>query len=123
MLRDEMTPLVEELDRRRKAALDWRLQVREHVVPVAIGVAVAAGAVTWLVWSTIAERRERRRPIEKVRRLRLALSRAMDEPQRVAAADPSGMRNVGLAIARAAGTAAASVIARKAVERLSEART
>lgn len=122
-LREEMTPLVEELDRRRRAALDWKLQARQHLVPVVIGTAVVAGAATWLIWSAIEERHERRRPIEKARRLRRAFSRAIDEPERVAAADPAGMRSVGIAMARAAGTVAAAAFARRAVARLSAART
>lgn len=121
-LREEMTPIVEELDRRRRNALDWRLQAREHVVPVVVTTAVIVGAASWLIWQAVEERRERQRPVEKARRLRHAFSRMIDEPDRVASADPSGMRSLGIALARAAGTAAASVLARKAVERIAAAR-
>ena len=121
-LRSEMTPLLGELDRRRRELLDWRRQTREHALPVAAATAVLVLVAGWMVWSAIHERRARRRPVEKVRRLRQAISRMIDDPERVAAADPSGFRNMGLAMARTAGTTAASVIAKRAVERIASAR-
>ena len=46
-LRDEMTPLITELDRRRRDALDWRLQVRQHMLPVSVAaLAIARTAAT-----------------------------------------------------------------------------
>lgn len=121
-LRGEMTPLLAELDRRRREVLDWRRQARKHALPVGLAAAALVLAAGWMAWSVIQERRERRRPVEKVRRLRHAVSRMIRAPERVAAGDPSGLRNVGLAMARTAGTTAASVIAKRAVERIAAAR-
>lgn len=121
-LRREMTPLVDELDRRRREALDWRRQAREHAAPVAFAAVVLVLASGWLLWSAIEERRQKRRPVERVRRFRRAVSRMIDDPERVASGDPSGMRSLGLAVARTASTAAASVLAKRAVGRLASAR-
>ena len=121
-LRDEMTPLVTELDRRRRAALDWKLQAREHAVPVAIAALAIAGLTGYAVWSAVHERREARRPVAKVKNLRLALSRMMDEPELVAQpAEPSAVRTIGVAIARTAATAAAGAAMRVAVQRFAAA--
>lgn len=115
-LREEMVPIVSELDRRRHAMLDWRAQARARVVPIAIGAAIFAAGATWMVWRTIESRRARSRPIEKLRRLRLATQRMIAKPDRVAAADPSGVRALALAAARAAATAAASSFAKQGIE-------
>lgn len=120
-LREEMTPLLRELDQRRTNALDLRLQARRHLVPVTLAALGVAGLTGYSVWSWIHERHERRRPVVRARRLRRAVSRMIDEPERVAAGDPSGMRAIGIAIARAAATAAASLAARRAVERFAAA--
>lgn len=117
-LREEMVPIVSELDRRRHALLDWRAQAKAHLVPIAIGAAVFAAGATWLVWSAIESRRVRKLPLEKLRRLRLATKRMIASPERVAAADPSGMRTLALAAARAAATAAAGSLAKQTVETL-----
>lgn len=116
-LRDEVTPLLTELDRRRRDALDWKLQARQHVLPVSIAALCIAGLTGYAIWSSVHERHERHRPVVKVRRLRRAVTRMIDEPERVAAADPSGLRSIGIAVARTAATAAASLVVRRAVER------
>jgi hypothetical protein len=121
-LRGEMTPLLAELDRRRREVLDWKNQARKHALPVAAAAVALVLAAGWIVWSAVEERRERRRPVVKVRRLREAVARMIHDPERVAAGDPSGLRNVGLAMARTAGTTAASVIAKRAVERIAAGR-
>lgn len=116
-LRDEVTPLLTELDRRRRDALDWKLQARAHVLPVGIAALCIAGLTGYAIWSSIHARRERHRPVVKARQLRRAVTRMIDEPERVAAADPSGLRSIGIAVARTAATAAASIVVRRAVER------
>ena len=47
-LREEMTAIVEEIDRRREELFDWRLQLRRHGVgpaAAAAGVVVAVGVL------------------------------------------------------------------------------
>ncbi|BDG08407.1 hypothetical protein [Anaeromyxobacter paludicola] len=111
-LRGELGDLVSELDRRRHELLDLRLQLRRH--PVAFGVAgvsvvlVLGGAVAVMVNA----RERRRRPTERARRLGKALSRMIDAPHKVAR-EPS----VGEKILAAAGTAAASILVKRLMDR------
>ena len=74
-LREEMTPLLRELDHRRTNALDFRLQARRHLATVTMAALGIAGLAGWAVWSSVHERRQRRRPMAKARRLRRAVER------------------------------------------------
>jgi hypothetical protein len=104
-----------ELDRRRHELTDVRLQVKRHpMVAVAAGVTVLAllGGVAYAVWAA----RQRNKPVSKARRLRHALSRMIDEPQKVAKSEPT----VPEKILAAAGTAAATILVKKMMERAFE---
>ncbi len=111
-LRSELGDLVSELDRRRHEAFDVRLQLRRH--PVAAGVAAATiaaalgGTIALIVWS----RRRRQRPIEKAKRVRRAMGRLFEDPDRVAM-EP----RIGEKILAAAGTAAATMLTKRLVDR------
>ena len=101
-----------ELDRRRHELTDVRLQVRRHpMVAVAAGVTVLAllGGVAYAVWAA----RQRNKPVSKARRFKHALSRMIDEPQKVAKSEPT----VPEKILAAAGTAAATILVKKMMER------
>jgi hypothetical protein len=102
-IRENMTGIVRELDRRRHQFLDLRGQLRKHAVPLALGaltlallVGSAAGFSAW-------RRRERNRPLARARNLRRALSRMIAHPELVAQPRPS--------IARKALASAASAVA------------
>lgn len=111
-IRGDMGQILSELDRRRRELFDVRLQVKRHPVAVAVAGALAAtalgGTVALLVWS----RRRRSRPVQKARDIRHALARLVDDPRRVAK-EPS----MGLKIATAAGSAAASLVVKNLVSR------
>jgi len=86
--------------------------VRRHpMVAVAAGVTVLAlvGGVAYAVWAS----RQRNKPVSKARRLKHALSRMIDQPQKVAKAEPT----VPEKILAAAGTAAATMLVKKMMER------
>lgn len=112
-LRDEIGDLVGELDRRRRELFDLRLQLRRHPVALPLaGVAVAlvlGGAVAMLVRN---ERRSRR-PSQKVRQLRRAVGRMISHPERVGRGEPPP----GEKILAAIGTAAATLLVKRALER------
>jgi hypothetical protein len=111
--RRELDELVTELDRRRHQAFDWRLQVRRHARALAMlgaGVVVVVGIG---VAASIA--RKRRRPTLATRlsefadwgdRLRLALGRIVEDPDRLAKKEParpagaSAVRPIALGTAR-----------------------
>lgn len=111
-LRGEIGDLVDELDRRRRALFDVRAQVRAHPVAAAVaGLAVAAllgGAVALLVRRA----RRRQRPAYKAQQLRAALGRMVEHPERVG----RGEAPPGEKILAAIGTAAASLLVKRALE-------
>lgn len=112
--RQELDELVMELDRRRHQAFDWRLQLRRHARALAllgVGVVVVVG-----IGVTAAIARKRRRQTLAGRlsaladwgdRLRLALGRIAEDPDRLAKAEPPAARPAGAAAvgALALGTA------------------
>ena len=111
-IRTRLDRSLAELDKRRHEMTDVKLQVRRHpMVAVAAGVTVLAllGGVAYAVYAA----RERNKPVSKARRLKHAIGRMMDEPEKVAKAEPT----VGKKILAAAGTAAATMIVKKLMER------
>jgi len=111
-IRGRLDQSLAELDRRRHEATDVKLQIRRHpaVVATAGGVVLLLlGGVAYAIWA--AHRREQ--PVNKAKRLRLAFSRMIDEPQKVAKAEPT----VPEKILAAAGTAASTMITKKLIER------
>jgi hypothetical protein len=112
-IRGEIGALVDELDRRRRAVFDVRLQLREHPVAVALtGVALAVvlgGTVALLVENG----RRKRRASYKARQLRVAIGRMIEHPERVARGEPPP----GEKILAAVGTAAATLLVKRALER------
>lgn len=118
LLRHELGELVAELDRRRHEATDIRLQVKRHpMIAGAAAVTVAAavgGIIAFAIWNA----RRRERPVEKARRARRAVQRLMDDPENMAR-EPS----ITEKILAAAGTAAASLLVKRAFERAMPARS
>jgi hypothetical protein len=111
-LRGELGGLVAELDRRRREAVDLRLQLRRHPVLVASVVAGAAILVGGALAALVTARRHRQRPSVRARNTRRALARLLEHPHRVAA-EPS-MANK---IATAVGIAVATTLAKRLVVR------
>ena len=111
-IRGRLDHSLAELDRRRHEATDIKLQIRRHPGAVAAAggvVLLLLGGVAYAIWA--AHRREQ--PMNKAKRLRLAVSRMIDEPQKVAKAEPT----VPEKILAAAGTAAATILVKKMMER------
>jgi hypothetical protein len=112
-IRGRLGGMVSELDHRRHDLFDLRKQLRRHAVPLVLtGLALlglAAGG------TALAARRRRQRETlgARSRRLRQALARMIDKPERVASA-PSPERK----IATAAAAALASVVVKRLAERV-----
>lgn len=116
-LRDELGVLVSELDRRRHEAMDVKLQIQRHAVPVAlIGLGALAAVGALIAWR-IHAKQERDRPMERARRLRIALERAAEHPDRVAAQDPTKVSQIGAKVLTVAATTAAIAVTKKLVDR------
>ena len=111
--REKLTTLVGELNRRGRELTDVGLQVRRHTLGVAVTVlaagAIVAGSIALGVW------RARRRNTLTARsgRLREALGRMIDRPERVAVEPTATQRIIG-----SAGSAAAAVLIKAALDRL-----
>jgi hypothetical protein len=111
-LREELGDLVAELDRRRHQMLDLKLHVRRHALEVTLtGVSLVAAAAA-LMWLGIWRSRQRPSLVARAGRLRQAVSRMIDNPERVAA-EPT----VPGKIVRAAATAAVAAVMKKGMER------
>jgi len=116
--RGELGALVGELNLRRHELTDVKLQVRRHALGVAVAVlataATAAGAVA------LATRRARRRNTGIARRARLreAMARMIDRPERVAAEPTTAQR-----ILASAGSAVAVFVIKAALERFARPRS
>ena len=111
-IRGRLDQSLAELDRRRHEATDVKLQIRRHPAAVAAAggvVLLLLGGVAYAIWAA----HRRQQPINKAKRLRLAVSRMIDEPQKVAKGDPT----VAEKILAAAGTAAATMLTKKLIER------
>jgi hypothetical protein len=113
-IRENITDIASELDRRRHELVDWRLQLKKH----GPAIAMVAGGCILLLWATIQARAwqaaRRRRPMARAKRYREALSRMVKHPERIARAEPS----TGKKVAVAAATSVASTVARGVAERL-----
>ena len=115
-IRGRLDHSLAELDRRRHEATDIKLQIRRHPGAVAAAggvVLLLLGGVAYAIWA--AHRREQ--PMNKAKRLRLAVSRMIDEPQKVAKAEPT----VPEKILGAVGVTVATILAKKLMERAFEA--
>jgi hypothetical protein len=110
-IRENITGIVGELDRRRHDLFDWRLQLRKH------GPVLAAVTAGWMlaIGMTMAigasKRRRRNRPLEKARRLREALSRMVAHPELVAQPQPGiGRKVLAAAVSATVGALAKTLI-------------
>jgi len=111
--RAQLTCLVSELRRRGRELIDVGLQVRRHALAVAatflaVG-AIAAGSIA------LGVRRARRHNTltARSRRLREAVGRVIDRPERVAAEPTVTQRILG-----SAGSAAAAVLVKATLDRM-----
>ena len=106
-IRENMTEIVGELDRRRHEVFDLGSQLRKNAAPLAVAglgiVLISAGATTL----SVRRRRRRNRPLAKARRFGEALSRMIAHPELVAQPRPSiGKRAFGAVVTAVAGTLA-----------------
>jgi hypothetical protein len=83
-LREDLGGLVAELDRRRHALLDVRLQARRHAGGAAVAAVSLIGAAGGVVWLGMWRARRRQTPVARATRLQEAVERMIDQPERVA---------------------------------------
>lgn len=102
-LRRELSDLVGELDRRRREALDVKLQVRRHAGKIALTGVVLVGVAAGVVWANVWRGRQRRRFGARAGRVQPAMNRMIERPDRVAA-QPTATEKLVTAAASAAVT-------------------
>ena len=111
-LREELAGLVAELDRRRHELLDVKLQARRHAFGMAVTSVALLATASGFVWLGAWNSRRRRTTLSRVGRLREAISRVIDRPERVAA-EPG----VPARILTAAANAAVATFIKRILER------
>lgn len=112
-LRDGLGAMVDELDRRRREAMDLRLQLRRHPVAAAVAGGVVVVAVGGAVALLVRGARRRQRASYKARQLRIAFGRVMQHPERLGRGEPPPSEKILAAL----GSAAATLLVRRALER------
>lgn len=112
-IRGEIGALVDELDRRRRELFDFRLQARRHPVAVSIAgaalLALVGGTIALLVYNG----RRKQRASYKAKQLRVAVGRMIKHPERVGRGEPPPAEKIIAAV----GTAAATLLVKRALER------
>ena len=116
-VRYELDELLSELDRRRHELFDVRLQLRRHALGATLTtlafVATASAGVGFSVW----RQRRRQRVTAQAGRLRHAIARMTEHPERVAA-EPTIPGKIIAAAASAAAAALVKKLLERGVERL-----
>lgn len=111
--RRELTTLVAELNQRRRELTDVRLQIRRHAAGVLVTVFAAGAAAAGAVAYGIRRARRRETLLARSGRLRHALGRMIDRPERVAVQPSAVERLVG-----SAASAATVFLIKAVLERL-----
>jgi hypothetical protein len=116
-IRDNITDIVSELDRRGQKMLDWRGHLRNHAwLFVAVGASCLVGLGVTITVDR-ARRRRRNRFWMKARRLGEAISRMIEHPELVAQPKPGiGRKALGAAVGATVG-----VLARTAAQQILDA--
>jgi len=118
-IRDEMTDVVRELDRRRHDLFDARLQLRKHALALGIGTVSLVGVVSGVAALAAWRARRRRRPLAMLRSFQNALARMIAHPDNVA----RPQSGVGGKILTALALAAAGSLVKAGAARLLPAET
>jgi hypothetical protein len=117
VVRAELDSLLAELDRRRHEALNLRLQLRRHALGATVTGLAFVGTAAGFVWLSAWRRRRQDRLSARAGRLRQALSRMIEHPER-AAAEPTIVGKIAAAAASAGVAALIKKLLERGVERL-----
>lgn len=112
-IRENISGIVGELDRRGHELFDWRQILRNNArLLAAVGLSCLVG-FGLTVAIGVANRRRRNRPLAKARRLREALSRIIENPELVAQPRPGiGKKAIGAAVSATVGLLAKNIAQR-----------
>jgi len=113
-MRDHLSELLNELNRRRRDAMNIRLQMQRRPVAVVLTAVAVVGAIAGIVALAITRWHHRRSLLGRADRMRLALRRIAAHPELLAEPEAT----VSHKIAAAGGTALASVLGKQLAKRL-----
>lgn len=114
--RDRLGLILSELERRRRDLFDIRLQLRRNAIPLVMLVAGIGGIVALSLNMRAKRMRNERRLVARFHRARRAVSRAVRDPDRVAAPPPDLGKKVLIAVASAAATTLVTAVVKRIVE-------
>jgi hypothetical protein len=113
-IRDHLGALVSELDRRRRDAMDLKLQFHRRPVTLVLVAVAAVGMLAGAIALVVTQWHRRRSLVGRADRMRAALRRVARRPELLAEHEPT----VGHKIAAAGGSTLASVLAKQLARRL-----
>jgi hypothetical protein len=116
-VRERLTGIAGELDRRRHAALDMRGRLRRHGPAVGVSATTLVLLVGGTIWLGARARRRRARPLANARRLRWAVARMIAHPDDVARARPGMGKKALAALISAITGVLAKVLTRRLLAR------
>lgn len=114
--RDRLGLILSELERRRRDLMDVRLQIRRNAIPLLLMAAGIGGVIALSLSMRKTRIRNERRLGARFHRARRALSRAVKDPDRVAAPPPDLGKKVLIGVASAAATTLVTAVVRRIVE-------
>jgi hypothetical protein len=112
--RDHLGDLLTELNRRRRDALNIRLQMQRRPAAVVLAAVAVVGALAGIVVLAVHRRHRRRSLGGRADRMRVALRAIASHPELLAQREPTVSRKV----AAAGGSAVASVLGKALAKRL-----
>jgi hypothetical protein len=113
-IRHNIGEMIRELDHRRRAAFDLRLQFREHTARLVLVGAAVLAVCAGVIALAVSRRRGRRTLRARAGRLGHALRRVLAHPEKLGEGRPSIPRKA----AAAGGSAMASVLGKRLAQRL-----
>jgi hypothetical protein len=114
-IRENLGGMVSELDHRRHDLFDVRKQLSRHAIPLAVTGLALLGMAVGGVALAVHRRRQRETFGARLVRLRQAVARMIDKPERVARA-PSPERKIATATAAAVVSEVVKRLAQRAVK-------
>lgn len=114
--RDRLGMILSELEHRRRDLFDIRLQLRRNAVPLMLLAAGIGGVIAASLGMRAKRIRNERRLVARFHRARRAVSRAIQDPDRVAAPPPDLGKKLLIGIASAAATTLVTAVVKRIVE-------